>query len=426
MGGGQAYRIPYEQFRYEANEELATIQTHDFYTIKRIQEAEPFNGGMRSVCRKKYRVNRAETGREIQFLKLLQRLNLQDIQTIRYIRDYMSKDGFLCFDFDSFDCVLSSVLGQGQVKFEEMALWHHFLTLCKTLFVLQGRNLYHRNLTSHSIFMREGELYIGNFDDAIELPDEVWEEQAYGPLNTDFPRPAHPEMYQYGWVVKEESWALGKVLLDMATLSTKEKKLQHLFPSRRRNMEQSQFKISKYVQSRLQGRYSHYLTEAILALLQVDHERRPSLQDFFHFILPRFYHETTCLQCGVPVRKVWPCPHILCDKCHFMFMKGSWEAYRVKHCSCEIVIDEALIRLLPEHSRFMAYGIMDLRQPCVNKSCSAMHLFTKMRKNGKLKPEYIMCSCRASYCPYCFICHNDESHIIAGKNMGCALFARSP
>jgi len=274
--------------------------------------------------------------------------------------------------------------------------------------------------------MREGELYIGNFDDAIELPNEVLGERAYGPLNTEFPRPPDQKMYQYGWVVKEESWALGKVLLDMATLSAKEKKLQHLFPSEHKSMEQSQTDVSQYVKSRLQGRYSHYLTEAILALLQVDHERRPSLQDFFHSILPRFYHETTCLQCGVPVRKVWPCPHILCDKCHFMFMKGSRGEYRVKHCTCPGDIDEALIRLLPEHSRFMACGIMELMQPCVDKSCSAMHLFIRKRPNGELKLKYINCDCGASYCPYCFICKNDESHIIAGVNQGCALFARSP
>jgi len=377
------------------------------------------------VFRKQYKVKNVDVEMEKRLLLLMGRMNLPNVQTTRYIYHHIS-GGFLYLYFDAFECVLSSRISQGRRKYEEMVLWHHFFTLSQTLSTLHQVNLYHRNLSPKAIFERGEELFIGNFDDGIELPNGVSVLQATRRDNLAFHSPQmvlvqeHPDMYTYGWAKKEDAWALGRVMLEFAILSTDHaEQLLGMFPSEHKSMEQSQTEVSQYVQSKLQGRYSHYLTEAILALLQVDHERRPNLQDFFHSILPRFYHETTCLQCGVPVRKVWPCPHILCDKCHFTYLREHEQANQMKHCTCPVNIDEALIRLLPEQSRFMACGIMHLKEPCENISCNVWHKLTNI-KDEHIVPRYIQCDCGDSYCSFC---HRRKKHTVLRLEVVCGKFS---
>lgn len=386
---------------------LSEIHRTEFYIIERLLKST--SNSSEFCFRKKYLKPEAKAEKEIQFLKLLLQLDLEGAQTIHFIKNKWSSDRrYQCCYFDNFDYVLSSKIGQAKLILGEMDYWHHFYTLSQTLFILHGRNLYHRNLTSRALFVRGEELYIGNFENAIELPNDVLEMTATEPPNEHCPKVSD---YKYKWVMKEDAWALGEVLFDMIRKPDTSENPSFSFPS------------EEYVRVNLQTRYSHYLTEAILILLQVDHERRPSPQDFFRFILPKFYHETACLQCGVQVRKVWPCPHILCDICHFQAMKSS---NRVVHCECSVVVDEALARLLPKRSQLLACGIMGLTQNCLSQTCQVQHSFTTKQKDGvSMMPQYIRCRCGASYCPYCSICNLPGDHIDFGVPRECIPFKKA-
>lgn len=377
----------------------------DCYYIQRVRSPEAHSTFPSTALRKKYLIRGPDVEREMRVLRMINELQLQGLQTTQYLYHVISK-GFIYLYFDDFDCVLSNRIGHGKEVFSEMEIWHHMYTLSRTLSVLHAVNLYHRNLNPESIFMRGDEVFIGNYDDSIELPNGVSVLQATLKGSPEFLSPQialmreHPDMYTYGWMRKEDAWGLGQVLLYMATFCNNTK-LQTLFPSQNRTFEQSQEQISAYVWSQLHSRnYSHYLADAILALLQVDHDQRPSLQDFFHQVLPNFYHETSCLDCHVSVRKVWTCPHILCDNCHFKYLYKHQEAYRIKHCSCRGEVDRDLMRLMPIRSKRMAYGIKQIAQPCLNNMCEAQHPVLKGR-SGSLKTYYVKCSCGISFCSFC-------------------------
>jgi serine/threonine protein kinase len=400
-----------------------TIQKQpDHYCIKRVRSPAAHSTFPGTAFRKQYLVRGPEVETEMRILMMIKKLQWQGLQTTQYLHHIIS-DGVLYLFFDAFDCVLSTRIDHWNEVLSEKEIWHHMYTLSRTLSVLHEANLYHRNLTPDSIYMRGDEVFIGNYDDGIELPNGVSVLQATIRGSVDFLSPQtalvreHPETYTYGWMKKEDAWGLGLILLGMATFR-KNKELQKLFPSPNRTFEQSQVEISRYVRSRLQGRYSHYLADAILALLQVDHDQRPSPQEFFHRVLPNFYHEANCLGCHVSLRMVWTCPHILCDNCHFEYLHKHQQTYKLKHCSCSGDVDQDLMLLMPNRSRLMTCGIKQITQPCKNMMCQAEHPVLKGRI-GSLKPYYIRCSCGISFCSFC---KRDEKHSVLGIAKLCDKF----
>lgn len=384
------------------------------YTINVCNSATPSQLFPSRACCKSYRQPGAESQRELRVLQALQELNLQGLHTTQYLYHYLSH-GRLVLYFDAFDGLLSEKIAPGEPLFGEKAVWHCVYTLAKTLSTLHAHGLYHRNVSSKAIFQRNGDFYLGNFDDAIELPNgmsnvtgTLRDKECLSPQIEEAMRQGSD--FTYGQTKKEDAWGLGCVALEMAT--GKHVRLEQLF-----SLPDPQKEIDGYIEQNMRN-YSVYLRTVIKTLLRVDHHCRPEMDFYCTQVLALYYRESSCEVCRQPLRMVWTCEHLLCDRCYFDYLRLHRSRNQLRYCDCDESVDEELMRSYSIKVRLMHVGLLQRKQPCVTEDCPGEY---EVLVGGDCpEPHFHHCDhCGQSYCSFC---HCPKPHQLFGKARPCVVF----
>ena len=294
-----------------------------------------------------------------------------------------------------FDTVLAQAVQERAAErrfWTENEILYQVTRLADTVSELHQARIIHRNITPDSVFLKDGEVYLGHFDDSKQIARGI--EHVLQTLR-GCEVYLSPRMYgaarsqnqsQYRDAMKDDVWGVGLVMLAMAAL----KKPDHLVSYF--SLPQTEF--NRHVVMMLDGRCQN-LVQVLTDLLTLDDTRRPNMQRVCAALRKV---QRQCSQCNqLTTAWKWPCGHTICETCFGEYIRTMVEQGQTA------LLCTVCTQALPEsyHSQ-RKNELLACPYPikCRNIACSIKHWSFSFHNNYPVA-HLIVCECGSRHCSYC-------------------------
>lgn len=295
-----------------------------------------------------------------------------------------------------FDSVLAQAIHDRAAEsryWSEDEVLYQAIRLADTVAELHQARIIHRNITPDSVFLKDGEVYLGHFDDSKQIARGIEHvlqtlrgcELYLSPRVYAAARSADRSHYRDA--MKDDVWGVGIVMLAMAALKNPDHLVSYF------SLSQSEFNRHVIL---MFGERCPNLSQVITKLLTLDDTRRPNILQVCAALRKV---QRQCSQCQqLTTAWKWPCGHTICETCFGQYIRERIEQGQVvlscTVCQKRLPADYHLQRT--NELRACPY-----LTKCPNVDCDVQHWSFTFHNNAYPIAYLVNCECGRIYCSYC-------------------------
>ena len=390
------------------------VQATSNYKMYRCSFTRPLPGFPPKAWLKVYPTASEEAFKELSMLMTF--ANYQEcFPVVRYLHHLSSKREIYIFE-EWFDQLLELEIrtrAKQRQYWSESQLWAYLKDLSRALFQLHAIRVVHRNITPDTVFMKEGKLVLGHFEDSKQIAAHQTEQfqtirgtQLFlTPQNYAAQITGQQTLYEAS--LKDDIWSLGRVFLDMASLKCNSD-IFNLYSS-------PQKALDAYISSRICPRYSPAFASILCQMMILDSNSRPEADDLLSLLQELDIGKPceTCLQRHV--LQSFPCGHYCCELCLWPVLTERVEKQEpLACCYCGSAMGLEALGMYSENCRKL--GEL-LEQPEANcPGCGGHNKRLKLSAGQRPTSSLCNCPCGVSFCSYC---RKLQGHKILGVSRAC-------
>lgn len=296
----------------------------------------------------------------------------------------------------------------------ESELWGYLKDLSKALFQLHAIRVVHRNITPDTVFMKEGKLVLGHFEDSKQI---ALNQSAQCQTIRGTKLYLTPQCYAaqltgqktlYEASLKDDIWSLGRLFLDMASLECN----SDIF----RFYSSSQASLNAFISSKISTQYSPAFTSILCQMMTLDANSRPQAEDLLS-LLQELDIGQPCATCHQRhVQRPFPCGHYCCECCLRLFLTERVEKQEPLACGhCGAVMALEALEMYSENCRKLG-ELLERPETNCPANCGSHYKRVKLSTGQTPTSSLCHCPCGLHFCSYCV---KLQGHKILGISRAC-------